>query len=163
MANFSLNVLDIRKVCDRFCGLVVSVPGYWSRGSGSIPCATKFLQRSPLSLVSTIEELPERKNSGSLLENQEYGRRTPSRWPRGNLYLQKLALTSPIIGGHSIGIIRSRTQAIEFILGKCTHFRTLCILEGHLKESFQEGADININIIFIVVVIVMTIVLAVLK
>jgi hypothetical protein len=27
---------------DRFCGLVVRVPGYRSRGSGSIPRATKF-------------------------------------------------------------------------------------------------------------------------
>jgi hypothetical protein len=30
------------------------------------------------------------KSSGSCLENQEYGRRNPSRWPRGPLYLQKV-------------------------------------------------------------------------
>jgi hypothetical protein len=52
------------------------------------------LERSPLSLVSTIEELLERKSSGSGLENREYGRRDPSRWPRGTLYPQNLALTS---------------------------------------------------------------------
>jgi hypothetical protein len=40
------------------------------------------LERGPLSLVSTIEELLERKNSGSGLENREHGRRDPSRWPR---------------------------------------------------------------------------------
>jgi hypothetical protein len=33
------------------------------------------LERGPLSLVSIIEELLERKSSGSGLENREYGRR----------------------------------------------------------------------------------------
>jgi hypothetical protein len=30
------------------------------------------------------------KNSGSCLENREYSRRDPSRWPRGTLYPQKV-------------------------------------------------------------------------
>jgi hypothetical protein len=59
------------------------------------------LERGPLSLVSTIEELLERKSSGSSLENWEYDRRDPSRWPRGTLYLQKLALASPTSCGRS--------------------------------------------------------------
>jgi hypothetical protein len=71
------------------------------------------LERGPLSLVSTIEELLGRKNSGSGLEIREYGRRDPSRWPYGTLYPQKLTLTSPISGGRSVGIVRSRTQATE--------------------------------------------------
>jgi hypothetical protein len=33
------------------------------------------LERGPLSLLSTIEELLGRKNSGSGLEDREYGRR----------------------------------------------------------------------------------------
>jgi hypothetical protein len=37
------------------------------------------LERGPLSLVSTIEELHETKSSGSGLEIQEYGRRDLSR------------------------------------------------------------------------------------
>jgi hypothetical protein len=37
-----------------------------------------------------------------------------SRWPRGTLYPQKLAPTSLISGGLSVGIVRSRTQATEF-------------------------------------------------
>jgi hypothetical protein len=37
------------------------------------------LERSPLSLVSTIEELLGRKNIGSGLGKREYGRRDPSR------------------------------------------------------------------------------------
>jgi hypothetical protein len=35
------------------------------------------LERGPLSLVSTIEELLKRKSSGSGLETREYGRRDP--------------------------------------------------------------------------------------
>jgi hypothetical protein len=50
------------------------------------------LEQGPLSLVSTIEELLWRKCSGSVLENIEYGRRDPSRWPCGTIYPQKLAL-----------------------------------------------------------------------
>jgi hypothetical protein len=53
------------------------------------------LEWSPLSLVSTTEELFGRKSSGPGLESKEYGRRDPSCWPRGTLYPQKLALTSP--------------------------------------------------------------------
>jgi hypothetical protein len=69
------------------------------------------LERGPLSLVSSIEELLVRKSTGSGLEKWEYGRRDPSRWPHGILYPQKLALTSPRSGGLSIGVVRSRTQA----------------------------------------------------
>jgi hypothetical protein len=72
------------------------------------------LERGPLSLVSTTEELLKRKKiSGSGLESREYGRRDPSRWPRGT-YPQKLALTSPTSGGRSVGIVRPRTQTTEF-------------------------------------------------
>jgi hypothetical protein len=69
--------------------------------------------RGPLSLVSTTEELLQRKSSGSGLESREHGRRDPSHWPRGTLYPQKLALTSPTSGGRSVGIVLSRTQATE--------------------------------------------------
>jgi hypothetical protein len=37
------------------------------------------LERGPLSLVSTIEELLGRKSSGSDLENRKYGQGDPSR------------------------------------------------------------------------------------
>jgi hypothetical protein len=53
-------------VCDRLCGLVVTVLGYRSGGPGSIPGTTRKikvvgLERGPLSLVSTTEELLDRK------------------------------------------------------------------------------------------------------
>jgi hypothetical protein len=57
------------------------------------------LKRGPLNLVSKTEELLGRNSSGSGLENREYGRGDPLRWPRDTLYRQKLALTSPTWGG----------------------------------------------------------------
>jgi hypothetical protein len=76
------------------------------------------LERGPLSLVSTTEELLETESSGSGLEIREYCRRDPSCWPRGTLYLQKLTLTSPTSGGHSAGIVLSRTQATECLAAR---------------------------------------------
>jgi hypothetical protein len=72
------------------------------------------LERGPLSLVSTIEDPLGRKSSGSGLESREYGRMDPSRRPRGTLYPQRLALTTPTSGGCSVGIVCSRTQDTEF-------------------------------------------------
>jgi hypothetical protein len=69
------------------------------------------LERSPLSLVSTIEELLERKSSVYGLENRDYR--------RGTLYLQTLAVTSPISGGSSVGTVRSRTRATELYAYLC--------------------------------------------
>jgi hypothetical protein len=74
------------------------------------------LQRDTLSLVSKIEELLGRKIIGSGLESQEYGYRDTSRWPRGSLYTQKLALASPTSDGLSVGIVRSRTKATGLLL-----------------------------------------------
>jgi hypothetical protein len=74
------------------------------------------LEWGPLSLVSTIEELLGRKNSGFGIERREYCRRGPSRSPRDTLYPQKLVLNWPTSGGRSIGIVRSRTHAMEFVV-----------------------------------------------
>jgi hypothetical protein len=74
------------------------------------------LERGPLSLVSTTEELLGRNSSGSGLENREYGRGDPLRWPRDTLNPQKLALTSPTRDGRSVGIVRLRTKATEFFV-----------------------------------------------
>jgi hypothetical protein len=53
-------------IIDRLCGLVVRVLGYRSGGPGSIPGTTRKKESSgsgtgPLSLVSTTEELLDRK------------------------------------------------------------------------------------------------------
>jgi hypothetical protein len=75
-------------------------PPLWSSGQSSWLQIQKFgldsrhyqifwevmgLERDPLSLVSTIEELLGRKSSGSGLEIREYGRKDLSRWPRDTL------------------------------------------------------------------------------
>jgi hypothetical protein len=49
------------------------------------------------------------------LERRDYGRKDPSRWPRGTLYPQKLALILLTSGGRSVGIVGSRTKATEFV------------------------------------------------
>jgi hypothetical protein len=73
------------------------------------------VERGPLSLVSTIEELLVRNSSGSGLENREYGRGDPLPWPRDTLYPQKLVLTSPESSGRSVGIVHLRIKATEFV------------------------------------------------
>jgi hypothetical protein len=42
------------------------------------------------------------------------GRGDPLRWPHNTLYPKKLALTSPTIGGRSVGVVRLLTKATEF-------------------------------------------------
>jgi hypothetical protein len=81
---------------DRLCGIVVRVPGYRSRDPGfefrryQIFWEVVGLERGPLSLLKIPEELFEWKSSGSGLENREYGRGDPLRWPRDTLYPQKV-------------------------------------------------------------------------
>jgi hypothetical protein len=93
--------------------LLIQSSGFYSR-SYQIFWEAVSPERGPLSLVITIEGLLRRKNSSSGLETREYGRKDPSRWPRGILYTQKLALSFPTSGGRSVGTVRSRTQATEF-------------------------------------------------
>jgi hypothetical protein len=64
-SNFFNGETNTRNV-DRLCGLVVRVLGYRSGGPGSSPGTTRKkrvvgLERGPLSLVSTTEELLDRK------------------------------------------------------------------------------------------------------
>jgi hypothetical protein len=96
---------------DRLCGLVVRVSGYRSRGPGfdSLRYQSFWevvgLERRPLSLVRIIEEL-----SGLEIN----GRGDSLRWPRDTLYPLKLALTSPISGGRSVGIVCWRNKVPKF-------------------------------------------------
>jgi hypothetical protein len=65
------------------------------------------LERGPLSLVITTEELLERKSSDPGLESREYRSVTLTMWH---------PLSENVGGGHSVSIVRSRTQATEFSL-----------------------------------------------
>jgi hypothetical protein len=113
----------LKTLHDHLCDLVVRVPGYRSGGPGfnsrhyQILWEVLGLERSPLSLVSTIEELLGRNSSGSSLEIWDYGRRDPLSWPCNTFYPEKLALTSQAIGGSSIGTVCSQTKAMEFSIG----------------------------------------------
>jgi hypothetical protein len=91
------------------------------------------LEWGPLRLVSTTEELLGRKSSGSGLEIPEYGRRDPSRLPRGSPYPQHLALTSLSSSGSMVGTVCSRTQATEFSLGSMMWLNILKM--NMLKET----------------------------
>jgi hypothetical protein len=44
-----------------------------------------------------------------MVENRDYGRVDPLRWPRDTLYQLKVALTSPTGCGRSVGIVRLRS------------------------------------------------------
>jgi hypothetical protein len=64
--SFFFGLLNPSSRTDRLCGLVVRVLGYRSGGPGSIPGTTRKkkvvgLERGQLSLVSTTEELLDRK------------------------------------------------------------------------------------------------------
>jgi hypothetical protein len=74
------------------------------------------LERGSLSLVSTTEELLDRKVAAPVkkTENTAVGichadHVAPS-------IRKKLAIISPTSGGRSVGVVRSRTQIMEFFL-----------------------------------------------
>jgi hypothetical protein len=104
---------------DRLCGLVVRVPGYRSRSSGfdsrlyHIFWEVMGLERGPLILVSTTEELREWKRIGSGSRNPRIAvvvircadHATPS--------IRK-SWTWPTSGGRSVDIVRLWTKATEF-------------------------------------------------
>jgi hypothetical protein len=80
--------------------------------------------------VRISEELLGRNSSGSGLENREYGRGDLLRSPRDTLYPQKLALTSPTSGDRSVGIVRLRTKATEFVF--------CFVVEEQVKKEIME-------------------------
>jgi hypothetical protein len=75
------------------------------------------LERGPLSLVNTIEELLGRKSSCSGLENQCYSHRVSAALTAGHPSIRKkLELTSPASGDRSVGIVRLWTEVTGFVL-----------------------------------------------
>jgi hypothetical protein len=105
---------------DRLCGLVVRVLGYRSGGPGLIPGTIRRkkkvvgLERGPLSLLSTTEEpldrkvvAPVKKTENTAVEIRHADYVAPS-------IRKKLAITSPTSGGRSVGVVRSRTQTMDF-------------------------------------------------
>jgi hypothetical protein len=103
---------------------VVRVVGYRSGGPGSIPGTTRKkkvvgLEWGPLSLVSTTEEILDRKVAAAVYktENMAIGIRHADHVATS--VRKKLAITSPTSGSHLVGIVRSRTQTMELsLIGK---------------------------------------------
>jgi hypothetical protein len=91
-SNVKYKIMKLMVLFDRLCGLVVRVPGYRFRGPGiysrryHILWEVVSLELGSLSLVSTIEELLERKSRDSGLEKRIYGRRDLLCWPLNTLY-----------------------------------------------------------------------------
>jgi hypothetical protein len=111
------------------------------------PVLPGFLRSSGSGTVSTQSHeynwgATWKKSSGSGLENREYGRMDLSRWPRGPLYPQKFALTSPASSDRSVGIVRLRTQATELslillaTLGLLSLLLLHCNATDHLTDSW---------------------------
>jgi hypothetical protein len=118
------------------------------------PPLLDFLRSSGSGTGSTqprkyIEEIFERKNRGSCLENREYGSRDPSRWPRGTLYPQNLALTSLTSGCRSVDIVRSGTQATEFsyFFHYSPYYHQQCLHRGTSSElvTFSKRTQLHVN------------------
>jgi hypothetical protein len=74
------------------------------------------LERGPFNLVSTTEELFVGKVAAPVYktENTAVGIRHADHVAPS--ILKKLAITLPTSGGRSVGIVRSRTQTMEFSL-----------------------------------------------
>jgi hypothetical protein len=99
--------------------------------------------------VSTTEELLGRNSSGYGLENREYGRGDPLRWPRDNFYPQKLTLTSPTSGGRSVGIVRLWIEATEFVCATINNSHSRDNGFDFVCSSFQlKNVYLNIKLTF---------------
>jgi hypothetical protein len=74
------------------------------------------LDQGPLSLVSAIEELLERKSSGPFLETEIMARGDQLRSLCDTFLSTKVATNFAKSGGHSVSIVPSWTQATELVL-----------------------------------------------
>jgi hypothetical protein len=72
------------------------------------------LERGPLSLVRTSEELLEGKRSGSGLENRDKRTSESVALTTRHPPSANVGTTSPTNGGRSVGIVRSRARVTKF-------------------------------------------------
>jgi hypothetical protein len=72
------------------------------------------LEQGPLSLVITTEELLDRKVAAPVYKTENTAVGTRHADHVAPSIRQKLAITSPTSGCRSVGIVRSRTQTMDF-------------------------------------------------
>jgi hypothetical protein len=72
------------------------------------------LERGPLSLVSTTEELLDRKVAAPVQKTENTAVVIRHADHVAPSMRKKLSITSPTSGGRSVGIVRSQTQTMEF-------------------------------------------------
>jgi hypothetical protein len=70
---------------------------------------------------------------------ESVGRRDPSRWSRGPLYLQKLSLISVTGSGCSVSIVCSRTQATEFF------YSFISMSQHNQSQTVQFSSLVNVS------------------
>jgi hypothetical protein len=123
---------------DRLYGLQVRVPGYRSRAPG-------FDSRVWNGVYSAswrkLRSYLKGKVAASVRKTEIKGRGDSLRWPRDTLYPLKLALTSSTSGGRSVGIVRWRTKAPEFVL-------SLHVRRSLPPSSFLATSATCVSVIF---------------
>jgi hypothetical protein len=60
------------------------------------------------------------------------------------LYPQKLALTSPTGGGRSVGIVRSRTKAMEFSFTSDASPARAAVMANHVLPSETQDGELKV-------------------
>jgi hypothetical protein len=97
------------------------------------------LERGPLSLVSTVEELLGRKSSCSGLEKWKYRRGDPSGWPRGTLYPQEVC-TSFADRRRSLGWDSSLADSFHGVYLQVELAKTIWRFSSYLGLCFSFNA-----------------------
>jgi hypothetical protein len=122
---------------DYFWSLVVRVSGYRSRGLGfDSQCYQIFwkvvdLERSLLSLMRITEELLDWKVRATVKRKEINGRGTICADYATPHYSQVLVLTSPKIGGRSVGIdiLQTKSHRVRSLfLSMCRYYSSICRL-----------------------------------
>jgi hypothetical protein len=123
----SVGIVRYRTQATEFFNIVYNIPPLWSSGQSSWLQIRRpgfdsqhyqkkkvvRLEGGPLSLVSTTEELIDRKVAAPVqkTENTAVGIRHADHVAPS---ISKSWHTSPTSGGRSVGIVRSRTETMEF-------------------------------------------------
>jgi hypothetical protein len=93
--------------------VVVSVPGYRSRGATRFP-EVVGLERGPLSLKSTIESYLEENVVAPAYKAENTAIGDPLRWPRGTPLSAEVGSNLADKRQSLVDIVRSQTQATKF-------------------------------------------------